>query len=369
MAEPNDTSVQAEQARTDEGFEPAPEPRALSKEEIRAATDQAAEGIADLESDAADPNELSRQLEELTSVVLSSAEVSTRSASVAADVSGDMKSVMVQIGEDHRRTVLHSRVLMMVMGAFVVLAVGILFAVSVRLLSNVRQLDALTLQVGKRVVELDETIHAFGKASQSLFELTEKLDTFQGQQATITPRFDQLDKTVSFLADKVNEVNLYRPRPLDDKFQGLQKQLGDVSAQVQSLEQKLANTKPPVDESSQKTLAEVQALNKRLSEALTKLQSDVDAIKARPVPAAAPAPAPKPQAPKPAAEPKPAEPKPAAKPAAAKAEPKSDRKAQAKTEPKPEPKPVTEAAAAPAPAPSAPKPVPDEMVVFPRPSR
>jgi len=241
-----------------------------------------------------------------------------------------------------------------------------LFAVSVRLLSNVRQLDALTLQVGKRVVELDETIHAFGKASQSLFELTEKLDTFQGQQAIITPRFDQLDKTVSFLADKVNEVNLYRPRPLDDKFQGLQKQIGDVSAQVQSLEQKLANTKPPVDESSQKTLAEVQALNKRLSEALAKLQSDVDAIKARPVPVAAPAP--KPQPPKPAAEPKPAEPKPAAKPAAAKAEPKSEAKAPAK----PEAKPQAEAAAAPAPAapaPAAPKPVPDEMVVFPRPSR
>ena len=366
MAEPNDTSVPAEQARTDEGFEPASEPRALSQEEIHAAFDQAAEGIAEIDTSAADPNELSRQLEELTSVVLSSAEVSTRSASVAADVSGDMKSVMAQIGEDHRRTVLHSRVLMIAMGAFVVMAVGILFAVSVRLLSNVRQLDALTLQVGKRVVELDETIHAFGKASQSLFELTEKLDTFQGQQAIITPRFDQLDKTVSFLADKVNEVNLYRPRPLDDKFQGLQKQIGDVSAQVQSLEQKLANTKPPVDESSQKTLAEVQALNKRLSEALAKLQSDVDAIKARPVPVAAPAP--KPQPPKPAAEPKPAEPKPAAKPAAAKAEPKSEAKAPAK----PEAKPQTEAAAAPAPAapaPAAPKPVPDEMVVFPRPSR
>jgi len=366
MAEPNDTSVPAEQARTDEGFEPASEPRALSQEEIHAAFDQAAEGIAEIDTSAADPNELSRQLEELTSVVLSSAEVSTRSASVAADVSGDMKSVMAQIGEDHRRTVLHSRVLMIAMGAFVVMAVGILFAVSVRLLSNVRQLDVLTLQVGKRVVELDETIHAFGKASQSLFELTEKLDTFQGQQATITPRFDQLDKTVSFLADKVNEVNLYRPRPLDDKFQGLQKQIGDVSAQVQSLEQKLANTKPPVDESSQKTLAEVQALNKRLAEALAKLQSDVDAIKARPAPVAAPVP--KPQPPKPAAEPKPAEPKPAAKPAAAKAEPKSEAKAPAK----PEAKPQTEAAAAPAPAapaPAAPKPVPDEMVVFPRPSR
>lgn len=369
MAEPSDTSAQAEEARAEDGFEPAPEPRSLSAEEIRAATEQAADGIAQMQS--SDPTEVSKQLEELTSVVLSSAEVSTRSAAVAADISGDMKAVTSQITEDHKRNLLHSKFLMIAMGVFVVLAVGMLFAVSVRLLSNVRQLDALTLQVGKRVVELDETIHAFSKASQSLFELTEKLDTFQGQQATITPRFDQLDKTVSFLADKVNEVNLYRPRPLDDKFQGLQKQISDLATQVQGVEQKLANTKPPVDESSQKTLAEVQAMNKRLVEALAKLQNDVDAIKARPAPAPA---QPKPQA-KPAPEPKPAtEPKPAEPKAAAKQPAKAEPKPAAKANPKPESSPAAQApapaAAAPAPAAAtAPRQPADEMVVFPRPSR
>jgi methyl-accepting chemotaxis protein len=119
---------------TAEGFEPAPEPRALSEDEIREAAEQAADGIAQLGGADASSSEVSRQLEELTNVVLSSAEVSTRSASVAADVSGDMKQVTERIADDHKRTVFHSRTLMIAMLLFVVLAVGSLFAVSVRLL-------------------------------------------------------------------------------------------------------------------------------------------------------------------------------------------------------------------------------------------
>ena len=86
--------------------------------------EEAAEGIADLQSQALDPAELSRQLEDLTSVVLNSAEVSTRSASVAADVSADMQSVMDKIAESHKRSVHHPK---LILGAFLVFIIRMLF--------------------------------------------------------------------------------------------------------------------------------------------------------------------------------------------------------------------------------------------------
>jgi hypothetical protein len=105
-----------------------------------------------------DGSEVSRQLEDLTGVVLSSAEVSTRSAEVAATISEEMRSVMVEVDEMGKRNVLHSRVMLIGLLSFLMIAVGSFFAISTRLQQNIRQLDTLSLAVGKRVVELDATL-------------------------------------------------------------------------------------------------------------------------------------------------------------------------------------------------------------------
>jgi len=157
--------------------------------------EEAAEGIADLQSQALDPAELSRQLEDLTSVVLNSAEVSTRSASVAADVSADMQSVMDKIAESHKRSVHHSKLILGAFLVFIIIAVGTFFAIATRMQQNIRQLDALALAVGKRVVELDTTVGAFTESSQSLFELAEKNgvgEQLTGQNGSTFRRVQQI---------------------------------------------------------------------------------------------------------------------------------------------------------------------------------
>jgi len=135
-----------------------------------------AEGIETLQSQALDGGEVSRQLEDLTGVVLSSAEVSTRSAEVAANISEEMRNVMVKVDDMNKRNVLHSRVMLVGLLSFLMIAVGTFFAISTRLQQNIRQLDALSLAVGKRVVELDATLAAFGDATHGLGDTTEKLD-------------------------------------------------------------------------------------------------------------------------------------------------------------------------------------------------
>jgi len=69
-------------------------------------------GLEQLEAQALDGSEVARQIEELTSVVLSSAEVSTRSAEVAANISHEMRGVMKTVTDLTSKNILHSRILL-----------------------------------------------------------------------------------------------------------------------------------------------------------------------------------------------------------------------------------------------------------------
>ena len=72
-------------------------------------TETLAIGLEQLEAQALDGSEVARQIEELTTVVLSSAEVSTRSAEVAANISHEMRGVMKTVTDLTSKNILHSR--------------------------------------------------------------------------------------------------------------------------------------------------------------------------------------------------------------------------------------------------------------------
>ena len=225
--------------------------------------EEAAEGIADLQSQALDPAELSRQLEDLTSVVLNSAEVSTRSASVAADVSADMQSVMDKIAESHKRSVHHSKLVLGAFLVFIIIAVGTFFAIATRMQQNIRQLDALALAVGKRVVELDTTVGAFTESSQSLFELAEKMESVSSLPAKMEQRFDEFNKSVQAVPGQVSsQVAAQTEKSLDAKMQNLQKQLQALEGKVQTL---ASRPQPQIKDNSQAVVSELQKLQKEIN--------------------------------------------------------------------------------------------------------
>jgi hypothetical protein len=290
-------------------------------------TEAMAEGLEALERQTLDPVELSKQLEELTGVVLNSAEVSTRSASVAADVSHDMQLAMEKIEESHKRSVHHSKVILGGVMLFLLVAVGTFFAISTRMQQNIRQLDAISLAVGKRIVELDSTVNAFTESSQSLFELAEKMESINGLQGRIDQRFEEFGKTVNAVP---GQVAAQTDKSMDAKLQALQKQLQGLEAKVQAV----ANRPQPNPAQGQQAV-----LNE-----LQKLKKDLDSMQAK-VTA-------KPAEVKPKAEPKP-EPK-----------PEPVRPVEAKAEPKPAPAEIKP------PVPSLPPaPTPrDRMLVYPRPN-
>ena len=195
---------QTAEASDDGDFLPEP-PAPMVVEE---SGDALAEGIEALQAQSLDSTEVSRQLEDLTGVVLSSAEVSTRSAEVAANISHEMREVMKVVTSANDRNILHSRVILIGLLAFLMIAVGTFFAISTRLQQNIRQLDALSLAVGKRVVELDATLATFGDATRGLGDTTEKLDSMEERQIklneTVEVKLEDMGKLFTKLPDQIS---------------------------------------------------------------------------------------------------------------------------------------------------------------------
>ncbi|MFM7698684.1 MAG: hypothetical protein ACKO5X_08610, partial [Limnohabitans sp.] len=219
-----------------------------------------------------DGSQVARQIEELTSVVLSSAEVSTRSAEVAANISHEMRGVMKTVTDLTSKNILHSRVILIGLLSFLIIAVGTFFAISTRLQQNIRQLDSLSLAVGKRVVELDATLATFGDATRGLGDTTEKLDSMEERQIKLDEKFQEkmeaLDKVFVKMPDQIaGQVNGLTDKNLDVKLKDLQKNIQALDAKVQAMANKPAPAATPVVNNQKEVIAEIQKLKRDLEAA------------------------------------------------------------------------------------------------------
>ena len=305
-------------------------------DDVAAEVQAASEALAELSGKPLDADEVARQLEDITNVVLNSAEVSTRSASVAASIGHQLRAVSDTITNNNKRSILHSRVVMVVFMVFVAMAVGTFFAISTRMQQNIRQLDTITTAAAKRVIELDAAISYSVDSTKRQQELQDKQAEFTESQTKITARLDEMSKAVLSLPQSVAEQNT---KASDAKTAALEKKLQSLETKLQTLVDKPA---PSVGPSQQALMADKQALTtekQNLAAENQRLKKEIDNLttKLRE----------KPPAPKPAvAEPKPAPPKPPA--------PRPAPKVEAVPEPKP--------ALAPAPAPVAVAPEPRPVV-------
>jgi hypothetical protein len=322
-------------------------------DDVAAEVQAASEALAELSGKPLDADEVARQLEDITYVVLNSAEVSTRSASVAASIGHQLRAVSDTITDNNKRSILHSRVIMVVFMVFVAMAVGTFFAISTRMQQNIRQLDTITTAAAKRVIELDAAISYSVDSTKRQQELQDKQAEFTESQTKITARLDEMSKAVLSLPQSVAEQNT---KASDAKTAALEKKLQSLETKLQTLMDKPA---PSMGPSQQALMADKQALTtekQNLAAENQRLKKEIDNLttKLRE----------KPPAPKPAvAEPKPAPPKPPA--------PKPAPKVEAAPEPKPMPAPAP-AVVVPEPRPVVPAlpqtPPRDRPIQYPRPA-
>ena len=240
--------------------------------------DATADRLTEIASQSLDTNEVARQIEELTSVVLDSAEVSTRSASIAADVSATMRAVVSKIQENNRRNVMHSRIMLGAFCACLLIAMGIFFAITMKMTKSIKELDTMVYAMAKRVIEVDASLTAIGKTNSDFSEINEKQEEVITTQTQVAKRLEELGKSLAAMPTVVaTEAN----KSSDLKFKDMQKQLSAMESKLQSFDGKLqsvaekaaARTQPPAPAapqgpSTQVLLTEIQKIKSDLNAAV-----------------------------------------------------------------------------------------------------
>jgi membrane protein involved in colicin uptake len=233
---------------------------------------QTADRLKDIASQSLDTNEVARQIEELTSVVLDSAEVSTRSASVAADISATMRAVVLKIQSTNKRNILHSRLVLGVFVACLLVAIGIFLGISLKMTKSIKELDTMIYAMAKRVIEVDASLTAIGKTNSDFSELTDKQDALTMTQTQVASRLEELSKAMTALPNSIADQS---NKASEAKFQAMQKQLLSLESKLQSMEGKLQSASQassrqvaptaPSGPSTQTLLNEIQKLKQDLN--------------------------------------------------------------------------------------------------------
>lgn len=255
---------------------------------------ETAERLTEIAAQSLDTTEVARQIEELTSVVLDSAEVSTRSASIAADVSATMRAVVSKIQENNRRNVMHSRIMLGAFCGCLLIAMAIFFAITMKMTKSIKELDTMVYAMAKRVIEVDASLTAIGKTNSDFSEINEKQEEVITTQTQVAKRLEEIGKSMSTMPAVVAaEAN----KSSDLKFKDMQKQLSAMESKVQSFDSKLqsvadkassrqpAAPATPQGPSTQVLLTEIQKLKSDLNLAMqarerTQTAAELNAVKA-----------------------------------------------------------------------------------------
>ena len=112
-----------------------------------------------------------QQYQSLAQVVLDSADLATKSAEAAANVSSQLRQTTADFkeltDEGHKK----ARLLLAITSGVLIVSLIFFLIMGVRLVSRINQLDAMLLAVGKRVVDLNAGMESLEGVNQSVKEL------------------------------------------------------------------------------------------------------------------------------------------------------------------------------------------------------
>jgi len=231
--------------------------------------DATADRLTEIANQSLNSNEVARQIEELTSVVLDSAEVSTRSASIAADVSGAMRMVVAKIEETNRRNVLHSRVMLGAICVCLLIAMGFFFGVTLKMTKSIKELDVMTYAMSKRMIEIDGSISAIGKTNSDFSEITDKQEELNTTQKNVANRLDEIGRVMSTMPNMVADQN---NKLIDAKLLAMNKSLASMEAKLVANADADKLKQQPV----QLVLAEIQKMRADTNQSLQSMRTEMN---------------------------------------------------------------------------------------------
>lgn len=198
------------------------------------------------------------ELQEIKAVVLDSAELATRAASLATNAGTDMRQATEMMVKAHDKQRKQALILLISSGVLMLISACIFAGVSITLSSRLKMVDAMLLAVGKRVTELDGTMETVASVNEALQTMTEQQENGKKAQEKLEARLDEVVKSTQALPEAA-------AKQLEDKSQALVKQ-------VQSMDGRLA-----AQASALKNISnQVQSLNGQINESGQRLRSEVE---------------------------------------------------------------------------------------------
>ncbi len=211
-------------------------------------------------------------MKDMKLVVMDSAELATRAASLAANAGLDLRNATKEILQGNQQMLAgnkkqgkFSMILLASAAGLMLITAALFLFMSLRLQGRVAQLDEMVLAVGKRVVEMDASLELVGGAQELLKTVAAKQADMAAAQAKIDARLEEVVKNAQGVPEQT-------AKQVEAKLQALGKQVGALDARF-SAQSAATNKMAGQLQSMQGTIGETTALKRDL-EAMARQQRE-----------------------------------------------------------------------------------------------
>ena len=224
------------------------------------------------------PDSVGESLEALVSVVLDSAEVANKSASVAASSSGALNSGIEKLNAAAKSNARNSIYILGACGLFLTIGAMLFVFMGTKLNSRVGQVDAMLLAVGKRVLEMDSGVDALGEMQSTLDQFNvEQLEL----QARVNTTQEELKNQIAGAIEASNSLATALPEKTADQVQKrtdvLLKQVDNLTKKVERQEVVIAGLKDELKGKMEQVTGNITSVEKTLNE-IGSVKKDVEAL-------------------------------------------------------------------------------------------
>ena len=223
-----------------------------------------------------------QDMKDMKLVVMDSAELATRAASLAADAGVSLRTTVKDLGLVNRKQNKWTLIMLSVAGGVLLISSVLFVVMSARIASRVAMLDDMLVAVSKRVTEMDASLEMVGNTEQAIKAVVNKQGEMLASQAKIDARLDQVLKSaqdIPELTSKQVELRMQaltkQVAALEARFQSQGSSSTRMASQLKSMETVLGET------SAMKRELELMARQQRERQAQESAQAAQAAAKAR----------------------------------------------------------------------------------------
>lgn len=171
------------------------------------------------------------QMESVAALVLDAGELAGRSAQATLDLGGELKSACSDLEKITQAGHKKLQWLLIGAGSAMILALFFFMVMGVRMVSRINQLDAMVIEVGKKVIELNTGLASLDTVNTTLTEMAQRQEALRQASTEIEGRIEASLKQSEAM---VQQVPAQTAQQVAATSENLVKQVQGISSRMQS---------------------------------------------------------------------------------------------------------------------------------------